>query len=97
MKKVIFQMSVSLDGYIEGANREIDWHLVDDEFNAYAVETSQGSSGSLEPSPRWPFESKVPEKALSLPLAIYSPLLPWGVGLNLAHGASRLGNLCMIG
>ena len=39
MKKVIFQMSVSLDGYMEGPNREIDWHLVDDEFNAYAVET----------------------------------------------------------
>jgi dihydrofolate reductase len=38
MKKVIFQMSVSLDGYFEGSNREIDWHLVDDEFNAYAVE-----------------------------------------------------------
>ena len=39
MKKVIFQMSVSLDGYIGGANRENDWHLVDDAFNAYAVET----------------------------------------------------------
>lgn len=37
MKKIIFQMSVSLDSYIEGPNREIDWHLVDDEFNAYAV------------------------------------------------------------
>ena len=39
MKKVIFQMSVSIDGYIEGPAREIDWHIVDDEFNAYAVET----------------------------------------------------------
>ena len=39
MKKVIFQMSVSIDGYIEGPDREIDWHIVDDEFNAYAVET----------------------------------------------------------
>jgi dihydrofolate reductase len=39
MKKVIFQMSVSIDGYVEGPNREIDWHIVDDEFNAYAVET----------------------------------------------------------
>jgi dihydrofolate reductase len=38
MKKVIFQFSVSLDGYFEGPNHEIDWHLVDDEFNAYAVE-----------------------------------------------------------
>lgn len=39
MKKVIFQMSVSVDGYVEGPNRELDWHRVDDEFNAYAVET----------------------------------------------------------
>jgi dihydrofolate reductase len=39
MKKVIFQMSVSLDGYVEGPDREIDWHLVDDEFNAFAVDT----------------------------------------------------------
>jgi hypothetical protein len=38
MKKVIFQMSVSLDGYVEGPQREIDWHLVDDEFNACAME-----------------------------------------------------------
>lgn len=38
MKKVI-QMSISLDGYFEGPNHEIDWHLVDDEFNDYAVET----------------------------------------------------------
>lgn len=39
MKKVVFQMSVSIDGYIAGSNHEIDWHIVDDEFNAYAVET----------------------------------------------------------
>ncbi|MGH8607254.1 MAG: dihydrofolate reductase family protein [Gammaproteobacteria bacterium] len=38
MKKVIFQMSVSLDGY-----DEIDWHLVDNEFNAYAVEMLDAS------------------------------------------------------
>jgi len=38
MKKIIFQFSVSLDGYFEGPNHEIDWHLVDDKFNAYAVE-----------------------------------------------------------
>jgi dihydrofolate reductase len=39
MKKVIFQMSVSIDGYVEGPGREIDWHVVDQDFNAYAVET----------------------------------------------------------
>jgi len=43
MKKVIFQMSVSIDGYVEGPGREIDWHIVDDEFTAYAVETLRAS------------------------------------------------------
>ena len=36
MKKIIFQMMVSLDGYFEGPNKELDWHLVDGEFNEYA-------------------------------------------------------------
>jgi len=39
MKKVIFQMSVSLDGYVEGPAHELDWHIVDAPFNAFAVET----------------------------------------------------------
>ena len=38
MKKVVLQMSASVDGYVEGPGREIDWHRVDDEFDAYAVE-----------------------------------------------------------
>ncbi len=36
MRKIIFQMMVSLDGYFEGPDKELDWHLVDDEFNDYA-------------------------------------------------------------
>ena len=28
-------MSVSLDGYVEGPNRELDWHLVDDELHGH--------------------------------------------------------------
>jgi hypothetical protein len=28
-------MSVSLDGFIEGPNRELDWHLVDDELHSH--------------------------------------------------------------
>ena len=47
MKKVIFQMSVSVDGYIEGPHHEIDWHLVDDEFNAYAVEMLEASDALI--------------------------------------------------
>ncbi|MBI5876397.1 MAG: dihydrofolate reductase [Chloroflexi bacterium] len=38
MRNVIFQMAVSLDGYFEGPHHELDWHRVDDEFNAYAID-----------------------------------------------------------
>ncbi len=36
MRKVIFQMLTTLDGYFEGPDKEIDWHNVDDEFNNFA-------------------------------------------------------------
>ena len=32
MRKIIWMISVSVDGYMEGPNREIDWHMVDDEL-----------------------------------------------------------------
>jgi dihydrofolate reductase len=35
MGKIILMMSVSLDGYMEGPHREIDWHLVDDELHQH--------------------------------------------------------------
>ncbi|GAA3806825.1 dihydrofolate reductase family protein [Streptomyces phyllanthi] len=35
MRKIILMMSVSLDGYFEGPNREIDWHLVDEELHTH--------------------------------------------------------------
>ena len=28
MRKIVWMMSVSVDGYMEGPNREIDWHMV---------------------------------------------------------------------
>jgi dihydrofolate reductase len=27
---------ITLDGFFEGPNRELDWHIVDEEFNEYA-------------------------------------------------------------
>lgn len=30
MGRVVWMLSVSLDGFMEGPNREIDWHVVDD-------------------------------------------------------------------
>jgi dihydrofolate reductase len=37
MRKLCIFNLVSLDGYFEGTNREIDWHNVDDEFNEFAI------------------------------------------------------------
>jgi dihydrofolate reductase len=36
--KVVYMMSMSLDGLIEGADRSIDWHLVDDELHQHMNE-----------------------------------------------------------
>ena len=33
MRKIIFMMSVSLDGYFEGPDHELDWQLIDDELH----------------------------------------------------------------
>jgi len=35
MAKVVYVESMSLDGYIEGPDRAIDWHLVDDEVHGH--------------------------------------------------------------
>ena len=35
MRKLIFMMSVSLDGFMEGPNHELDWQLVDDELHTH--------------------------------------------------------------
>ena len=35
MRKIILMMSVSVDGFIEGPGREIDWHMVDDELHSH--------------------------------------------------------------
>src|SRR5450756_1744023 len=35
MRKIVVMMSVSLDGFMEGPDREIDWHLVDDELHSH--------------------------------------------------------------
>jgi len=35
MRKVILHMMVSLDGFIEGPNKELDWFVDDDEMFKY--------------------------------------------------------------
>jgi len=38
MRKIIFFMLTSLNGFFEGADRDINWHNVDAEFNDFAIE-----------------------------------------------------------
>ena len=38
MRKVFLFDMISLDGFFEGPDRDINWHLVDDEFNEFAIE-----------------------------------------------------------
>lgn len=35
MRKIVMMMSVSLDGFIEGPNREIDWHRISDQLHTH--------------------------------------------------------------
>ncbi len=38
MRRVIVSCMMSLDGFFEGPNRQLDWHVVDEELFAYAAE-----------------------------------------------------------
>lgn len=48
MRKIVLMMSVSLDGYIEGPDRDIDWHQVDDELHQHFNDTLRQMGGFLE-------------------------------------------------
>ena len=37
MRKLFAFNMVTLDGYFEGSNHELDWHNVDEEFNEFAI------------------------------------------------------------
>src|SRR6202023_3379042 len=48
MRKIVWMMSVSVDGYMEGPNREIDWHMVDDELHRHMNGGLAGAGAFLE-------------------------------------------------
>ncbi|MFJ1549480.1 dihydrofolate reductase family protein [Streptomyces sp. NPDC088246] len=48
MRKIILMMSMSLDGFVEGPDREIDWHLVDDELHTHFNEQLRTMGGFLD-------------------------------------------------
>jgi len=47
MSKVVLFVKISLDGFIEGPNKEIDWHMVDEEFHAHIGEVLKVAGGFL--------------------------------------------------
>lgn len=48
MRKIILSMAVSLDGYFEGPERQIDWHRVDDELHGHFNDWLRGMGAFLE-------------------------------------------------
>jgi dihydrofolate reductase len=42
MRKIIVLLSVSIDGFFEGPNRELDWQLVDDELHSHFNQVLSG-------------------------------------------------------
>ena len=44
MRKLFLQLHVSVDGYFDGPNQELDWFVLDDEFFAYV----EGMLGSID-------------------------------------------------
>ena len=48
MRKVLFFMLTTLDGFFEGPNQDISWHNVDEEFNDFATEQlAQGGRAAV--------------------------------------------------
>jgi len=47
MRRILLQMGVSLDGYMEGPGRDISWHRVDEELHRHMNDTLRGMGGFL--------------------------------------------------
>jgi dihydrofolate reductase len=47
VKKLFLQLHVSVDGYFDGPNQELDWFVVDDEFFAYVDTMLKSIDGIL--------------------------------------------------
>jgi dihydrofolate reductase len=48
VRKLIWTISVSVDGYMEGPNHQIDWHMVDDELHRHMNGWLARAGGFLE-------------------------------------------------
>lgn len=48
MRKIVLMMSVSLDGFFEGPDRQLDWHMVDDELHRHFNEQLRAMGAFLD-------------------------------------------------
>jgi dihydrofolate reductase len=68
VRKIIWLSGVSVDGYMEGPNHDIDWHLVDDEYFSHMVGWLADAGGLLEGrvtyelmAAHWPTADEAPD------------------------------------
>ena len=73
MRKIVSIISVSLDGYFEGPNREIDWSMVDEELHTHFNELLKEMGGLLHGrvtyelmAEFWPTADKDPESTAAM-------------------------------
>jgi dihydrofolate reductase len=48
MRRVVFHLGISLDGYMEGPGHDISWHRVDEELHQHMNDVLAGAGGFLE-------------------------------------------------
>lgn len=46
-RKLFLQINMTVDGHIEDANGDIDWHFADDEFDAFILDTLRSIDGMV--------------------------------------------------
>jgi dihydrofolate reductase len=94
MRRLIVSNLVSLDGFFEGANKELDWHVVDEEFFAYAKDMLHNADTLLFGAATyelmaayWPTAppDEIADKMNSLPKVVFSKTLK-----NVSWNNSRL-------
>lgn len=47
MRRIFLHIMVSLDGFIEDKNHELDWHFIDDEFEEYINDVLRSIGGMI--------------------------------------------------
>jgi len=84
MRKIIVSNLVSLDGFFEGPNQELDWFIVDEEFFSYARELLRtvdillfGAKTYQHMAAYWPSApaDEIADKMNNLPKIVFSKTL----------------------